>query len=1081
MKPGLKKALRISGIILGAILLLVVAAVLLAVFDKPLVRNIVLKQLNRSAGTTARLGRLDYTIFPFRVTVDGLDLGQEDAFQKLGVSLPRFEARGSLWRLVRGAKPAFDVLEADGLDLRLEQKAVSEEPLDIEKVLLQVSDTLAWTRRIALKNTRLTIALLGGRAQVENLDLALTPGPAKDVIGYEIGGAALTIQDKSGSPLLAAGLSSSGRLGLASPFDIECSFRLQKARWTMAGVENTLDGVSLSLSGRFDKSAQELTVSRFAASIPGLLAVEGRAMGKLGYGLFIQAEAGAKLENLAAAAPLVRSLLPPELRDSPWRGRAELNGKYVVQRSDQGSKDQLAATLSLEGVELTPTVAGRPLPIRAAGRIDVAGPSSDPHISADLRSSLGRVGAPGLTVAATDLHLVGSGSRSAAEIALLEARFSGLSYDAAAGQRIVFDKASLTAKGSIDLASKQAVLTSLETELAGLVYNASPGRRVAFDKAAFTAAGSFDLARKQGVLTSLEARLPGLVPLRLSGRYGLAPGAPAEATIDARGLDLPSLRTIAGPFIPPAFAGWDLGGSLDLALSARRPSGLRSDWRFDGTVSLRGAKFNDPSFTIAGDGLDPVLKLEGSGSPGNGLSFSGSLEISQGESLWKSVYITWSKHPLRLTAAGRYDPASGAIDGLTARVVLPDVGSVDVKGTARLSPAPSFDLTTEASFSLGPLYSLTTQAGVAEAARTKLEGTFGASLSIRKTADALSVGGRVRLAGTNIEMPASKTLLLGLTADLPVLYDSRPAVSAEASSAPLPEEGHFHIGELQSPFLALKPIDITLRAGADAMAIEPLSLPLFGGSLELGRTTLRLDPATGSIRGTGSLALRGIDISQFPVQSPQFKLTGKIQADFPRLDIGTDKIAVAGRGEASVFGGQVVLRDLSVADPFTEGRSISLDIDLLDLDMKKLTDEVPFGEVTGIVSGQVRGLVISYGQPERFDLRLESVPRKGVLRTFSLKAVDNLTVLSSGQKASGGTSAFWMRFIRGFRYEKLGIVSTLRNDTFTLNGTIHEGSTEYLVKKPALFGISVVNRDPQRSISFKEMVSRLKRIGQPGG
>ena len=203
-----------------------------------------------------------------------------------------------------------------------------------------------------------------------------------------------------------------------------------------------------------------------------------------------------------------------------------------------------------------------------------------------------------------------------------------------------------------------------------------------------------------------------------------------------------------------------------------------------------------------------------------------------------------------------------------------------------------------------------------------------------------------------------------------------------------------------------------------------------------------------------------------------------MRADFPRLEIGSRDIAVSGRGEADVFGGKVVLRDLAVAEPFSPGRSISLNVDLLDLDMKKLTDEVPFGEVTGIVRGEIRGLVLSYGQPARFDFRIESVPRKGVSQTFSLKAVDNLTVLSSGQTASAGTGPFWMRFVRGFRYARLGIVSTLRNDTFTLNGTIHEGGVEYLVKKPALFGINVVNRMPDKKISFKEMTGRLKRVGQ---
>ncbi|HSA96250.1 MAG TPA: hypothetical protein VLJ16_09375, partial [Acidobacteriota bacterium] len=321
------------------------------------------------------------------------------------------------------------------------------------------------------------------------------------------------------------------------------------------------------------------------------------------------------------------------------------------------------------------------------------------------------------------------------------------------------------------------------------------------------------------------------------------------------------------------------------------------------------------------------------------------------------------------------------------------------------------------------------------------------------------------------------TLLTGVTADVPIHYESAPAPSSGAEAA-LPEEGALRIREFSSPALTLSSIDIALRAGTNALGIEPFGIELFGGRLELGRTVLRLDPAKGAFHGIGSLVLRDLDIARLPIASPQFKLTGKVQADFPRLDIGADRIAIAGRGEASVFGGSIVLRDLAVADPFTAGRSISLDVDIVDLDMKRLTDEVPFGEVTGIVRGEVRGLVISYGQPESFDFRLESVPRKGVARTFSLKAVDNLTVISSGQKASGGTSSFWMRFVRGFRYEKLGIVSTLRNDTFTLNGTIHEGGTEYLVKKPALFGISVVNREPDKKISFKEMTGRLKRVGQ---
>ncbi len=408
---------------------------------------------------------------------------------------------------------------------------------------------------------------------------------------------------------------------------------------------------------------------------------------------------------------------------------------------------------------------------------------------------------------------------------------------------------------------------------------------------------------------------------------------------------------------------------------------------------------------------------------------------------------------------------------------MPTIGEVSLTGSAQTLPSLSFDLNSDARLSLGPLYSLSTQAGASDQNRMTIEGTMGAGLHVTKEDDHLSVAGKVTLADTNLERPATETVFLDIDAEFPIHYESRKAGS-DSPVGPFPAEGFLRIGEFRNSLLTIKPLDISLRAGTNAFSIEPLSLDLYGGRLELGRTAISVDPKSGFLQGIGSLALHDLDISRLPIQSPQFKLTGKVQAEFPRLDISPKEIAVSGRGEANVFGGKLLLRDLIVSDPFTPGRSISLNIDLLNLDLKKLTDEVPFGEVTGIVRGEVRNLVISFRQPERFEFRIESVPRKGVPQTFSLKAVDDLTVLSSGEQASVGTSQFWMRFIRGFRYEKLGIVSTLRNDTFTLNGTIHEGGVEYLVKKPALFGINVINRMPEKLISFKEMTSRLRRVGQ---
>jgi len=1034
MKNAVGKALKIAGLAVGALSFLALAAALLVMFDKPLVRKIVRSRLNRTPGTTVRFDGLDYSLFPFRVSVEALEYAREDPYQKMGVSLAKLEARGGFWKLVRGIKPALDAIEIDGLSLRLEQKARSEEPFDLEALLVHAADALANARHVSLTGARLSVAMLAFNADLEGLDLTLDPGP-DSVIAYDVGRSDVRVKAPAGSFALTTTLRSSGTLRLVSPFRLDAAFALGSLRLASGGIEHAFDALTVSAAGRLDGSSGEFAVSRLEITAPGLLGLEGTAAGGLGTSVFVEARTKTRFESLERAVAFLGPRLPAALRGAGLKGRVDLAGTYGLHRTNEGSTDAVEATLSLQGVEFDQVVGGRPVHFRADGRITASGPTGDPRFSADLRSTVGKLSVSGLSVAGAGLHLAVRGTPRTVAISGLEASLAGFAFAAAEGKTVSFDKTSLAAKATLDLAGKTATVTSL------------------------------------------DAAFPGLAPLHLTGRLGFGADRSARLELTGRGLDLASLRTVAAPFLPAALSGWELAAKADLSLAYRRGRSA-ADWGASGALALSEATFNDPSFTVAGEKLDPALRLEAASTP-TGFSFEGGIDIAHGESLWKSVYISWGQHPLALTVSGRYDPATVAVDGLAARALLPGIGTIDATGTARLQAVPVFDLRLAADLALGPLYSLYTQAGASEESRMKLEGRLGADLRLRRDGRALSAEGRIKLADTALERPLTKTLLAGISADIPVHYESAPGSSGETGEA-FPEEGYLRVKELSNAFLALSSVDMVLRAGTNALALEPLGLGLYGGRLELGRTVFRLDPAAGTFSGVGSLALRDVDVARFPVASPQFKLTGKVRAEFPRLDIGTKLIGVSGRGEAEVFGGKIVLRDLAITDPFTPGRAISLNVDLVELDLKKLTDEVPFGEVTGIVSGEIRDLVITYNQPARFDFRLESVPRKAVARTFSLKAVDNLTVLSSGQQASAGAGGFFLRFVRGFRYEKLGIVSRLRNDTFTLNGTIHEGGVEYLVKKPALFGISVVNREPDKVISFKEMTGRLKRVGQSG-
>ncbi len=255
-------------------------------------------------------------------------------------------------------------------------------------------------------------------------------------------------------------------------------------------------------------------------------------------------------------------------------------------------------------------------------------------------------------------------------------------------------------------------------------------------------------------------------------------------------------------------------------------------------------------------------------------------------------------------------------------------------------------------------------------------------------------------------------------------------------------------------------------------------MDIFSGNASVGKSVFSLGSNPSNFSAVSSFALNDLDLSQAPIESSQFKLKGFANVDLQRIVISPDLLFTTGQAEVDIFDSKISVRNIEIEKPFSKNRTISCDVDFSGLNLEKMTDSIPFGRVTGILNGEIKGLAFSYGQPESFVMRLESVKRKGIQQKFSTKAVDDMSVISSGEGSSFSSNKGINRFITEFRYEKIGIYCSLKNDMFTLRGTIKEKGTEYLVKNSWLFGISVINRKPKSRISFKDMLNRLKRIGR---
>ena len=132
--------------------------------------------------------------------------------------------------------------------------------------------------------------------------------------------------------------------------------------------------------------------------------------------------------------------------------------------------------------------------------------------------------------------------------------------------------------------------------------------------------------------------------------------------------------------------------------------------------------------------------------------------------------------------------------------------------------------------------------------------------------------------------------------------------------------------------------------------------------------------------------------------------------------------------------------------------------------------------MTGVIQGSLKNFAMEYGEPASFVLDLESVPKRGVAQSISTDAIQSISILGTG--AGSALNRGITQLFREYPYSKIGLRCVLKNDQFSVNGTIHEGGKEYLVRRGLFRGVDVVNQNPDNVISFRDMEERLKRISR---
>jgi hypothetical protein len=622
--------------------------------------------------------------------------------------------------------------------------------------------------------------------------------------------------------------------------------------------------------------------------------------------------------------------------------------------------------------------------------------------------------------------------------------FSGKGeFQAATMKQIDFD--------SLDLAASH-VMVSLE------------GREVRIEKAGLSSSqGFFDLGRN--VISFPEITFSSSVIRELRAGLEIDADVSRLTLMAEKGRFWESLTLL--DLIP---AGWRFSGEDGFQVKA---SLHKNRWTFSGNLNLKGMDFQDPTGDYVGEGILLGGEFAGEGGGGRPIRFTYSAKMEKGEILLHRTYVDLNKNGFHFSGDAEVETAEKRVRS-TFTIKLEEILSLSGRTALESSKQdPSLRLAVHVSDTpIGPVFqhfvSEPLKSGVPFLAGMSASGDFSMDVELA-VGSSWSMKGRCRLLQGTISSKDPPFRLQGTQLDLPFFIGNGKMDES------ISETGTLQFDSVELPFLPAQPLHVETNSGPNTVFLKgPISLTVPGGTVEIGSISAAELVTGPKIRTSISVKELGLEpvLSKTWNRSVEGKLTGRLDP----VDYADGSISGKGELKADLFGGEAVIENLGVTGLFSFP-VLSLDVRWEEISLLELSRDTSFGRIQGIMRGRVKDLEIAQLQPQKFDLFLETVNRKGVPQKISIAAVDNISRIGGGQSPFMGAAGLLTTFFKEFAYSKIGVKAVLENDVFQINGTIREGDVEYLVKRGSFSGVNVVNQNPDNRISFKDMLKRIQRIG----
>jgi hypothetical protein len=528
-------------------------------------------------------------------------------------------------------------------------------------------------------------------------------------------------------------------------------------------------------------------------------------------------------------------------------------------------------------------------------------------------------------------------------------------------------------------------------------------------------------------------------------------------------------------------ADWDLAARDSIRIDVSGAS--TGPWQVKAKLSFKNLVFQAQDGRLMGENISLMAGMDGDVDLKRfTMNFTGAFEAKGGEALYDRYYLNLKKNPIVTAYNGSYNIQKRSLELSRLRFDLEGILPIEIHGYLNQGPSgEDADFTvTIPQVPLKPIFHhLLKEPYKAEKPFLENLGTGGivsAEFNMKESENAWEIRGRLGWHGGNLLLGDRDISLKGIDFDLPVWYRSQ-FVKTPVETL----EGKLEIQSVKVPLLPEQALNFLLNTGPNRISVKsPTVIRVPGGNLRLGPVQVN-HPFDPDLSVHTFLVFDGIKLQPLLSTIWTRPLEGTLTGRLDPLQYEKHTVTSQGEIRAQAFGGKILISELEIPGVFTSAPVIKFNGQWNDLLLSEITTGTSFGKIEGVLNGHIRDFEIAYGQPQRFDLLLETLKKKGVPQKISVKAVENIAQIGGGQSPFMGLAGAFASFFKKFPYEKIGIQANLENDVFAINGTIREGGTEYLVKRGSFSGVNVVNQNPDNRVSFKDMLKRIRRITQKGG